>query len=339
MSSVGGATTDVHWSVDSNQNCNIKSKESAEVVVQNDRVAALQFEHSAVPTRRSSFVITDILRTGEELDDADSTSLLTDEPASPEVAKSPHRTRSLDDGLSWTSPPVISGLSLTDSHSRFRIVKIESRDRHRGRWTCHDFADPPEHTKTEQTVKNDSGTSNTNRNSPSIYYIPGVQDALKSPFGIVYNTGGHPVLEANLLGPSSPRYARGSPFFSCGLSTLDDVSEDMLQSEINFSPQSISSVDQPEPVGHSAARQLFAGKEKNIFAPLSVSVSQPVPSDTDDTNVNGSCVPRPLSSSLLMAADAAAGQASPLDAMMTATLGTSSSEPDMRLVIVSFTVC
>jgi len=291
--------------------------------------------------RKSSFVITDIHRSDEEIDDVDTTlhsSLLVDQLDGSEGGESPKRSQI----LSWVSPPVVSGMSLTESYSRFRIVKIESRDRwYRGRWTCHDFADPPERVKTEQMVESDdNAASSINRNGPSIYYIPGAQDALRSPFGIVYNTGGHPVLGANLL-PSSPKYARGSQFFSGSLPTLDDTSEDTPKSElsrVHFSSQRISAVDQREPVGHTAARKLFVNDESNTFMPLKVAVSESGHNNSEDTTgkSNESFVTRQLSSILLMTADAqkTTGQTSPLDVMMSATLGSSSSELDMRLVIV-----
>lgn len=323
-------TTDAQYGVDSN--CNIRSEESVEVAMKSDKLAEnlpnlLQFGHDAPVARKGSFVITDI-RKDEDVDDSDST-LLADEPAAFEVAESPKRTQSLDNRLPWTTPPA---LSLTDSYSRFRIVKIESRDRwHIGRWTCHDFADPPERIKTEQTIESDGGANSFARNGPSIYYIPGVQDALKSPFGIVYNTGGHPVLEANFL-PSSPRYARGLKFFSCTSETLDDVSGDVPPSQMLS--QRTCMADQSDPAGHSAARKLFANSENNMLKPLKISVSAPPQNDSEHVE-NYTSLPsihRQLSSSVLMAADAVqkmADPTSPLDAMMSATLGASPSEPEM----------
>jgi len=331
-------TNDVQYGVDSN--CNIRSEESVDAVMRSDKLVAslpnpLQVGHNAPAARKGSFVITsvitDIVRKDEDVDDSDST-LLADEPAAFEAAESPKRTVTFDDHLPWSTPPAVSDMSLSDSYSRFRIVKIESRDRwHRGRWTCHDFSDPPERAKTEQTAESDSGVSSFARNGPSIYYIPGVQDALRSPFGIVYNTGGHPVLEANLL-PSSPRYARGVKFFSCTSETLDDVSGDILQS------QRTSTVDQSEPVGHSAARKLFANGENTMLTPLKISVSASLQNDAEHVE-NYTSLPSlhtQISSSMLVAADAVqrtAGPTSPLDVMMSATLGSSPSEPDMRLAI------
>ena len=341
MSTAGSETTGVHYNIDSDQNCNIKSEESVAVVGKNDAlpVEPLQLGHTAPATRKGSFVITEILHNDEELDDTEGTlhsSSPVDQSAAAEMAESPKTAPSSDDSLSWASPPVLSGMSPIDSYSRFRIVKIESRDRwHRGRWTCHDFADPPEHLKSEQMVEDDSGVGSLSRNGPSIYYIPGVQDALRSPFGIVYSTGGHPVLEATLM-PSSPKYARGSQFF-CGSPTVVDASNKKQQTEmtgVSFSSQRISSVNRPELVSHSAARKLFG----NMITPLKISVSEPVEIDAEDTRVNELFVARQLSSNLLTTADAvqkATGQTSPLDVMMSAKLGSSASEPDMRSVPIS----
>ena len=341
MSTAGIPAIDVHYSIDNNQNCSFKNGESLEDVTKSEKSAEnlpdqLQFGHGAAAVRKSSFVITDILPRDDDFDDSDST-LLADQPVEFEVAESPKRTETLGDGFLWASPPVVSGISLSDSYSRFRVVKIESRDRwHRGRWTCHDFADPPERAKTEQMVENDAAVDSVTLNGTSIYYIPGVQDTLKSPFGIVYNTGGHPVLEANLL-PSSPRYARGFQFFSSSSSMYGDTSEDMLLPDVTsrqFLSQRISTVDETEPaVSHSAARKLFADGEAKFLTPLKVSVSAPLPNDAGSVEIYKTPVARQLSSCMLMTADAvqkATGQTSPLDVMMSATLGPSASEPDMR---------
>jgi len=328
MSTAGSATTDVHYSVDSNQNYSVKSEESVNATMKNDQLSVdpLQFGRGVAGTRKGSFVITDIRQHDEELDDAD-------QPTPCEVAEMQKRPQSLDESLPWVSPPEVDDVSSTDSNSRFRIVKIESRDRwHRGRWTCHDFADPPEHVKTEQTVESDDSASSMSRNGPPIYYIPGVQDALRSPFGIVYSSGGHPILEANLL-PSSPRYARGSRLFADRLPTPDTMQSDVTRMQL--SSQRISAVDQREPVGQSAARKLLFN---NKFVPLRVSVSESLQNNTEDTKVE-SLISRQISNTLLMTADVqkTAGQTSPLDAMMSARLG-SSSEPDLRSAVMCLPV-
>lgn len=339
MSTVGSPLINDHYSIDGIQNCNIKREESVEAFLTSDSSAVklpiqLQFECDAAGTKNSSYVMTDFHQTDDDLDGTDVT-LQTEQPVEAEAAKSPKGTQTLGGSLSWATSPVVSGIS----YSRFRIVKIESRDRcHRGRWTCHDFADPPEHIKTEQTVKSDSGLRSTNTNRPSIYYIPGVQDALRSPFGIVYQTGGHPVLEANFL--ASPKYAHGSRFFASSLPTLNNTSEDVSQSEmmeVNLSSQGVSTVDQPELVGHSAARKLFPDCENDTLMPLKITVSLPVENGSQNVKGSESFYVRQSSTSMLTAADVAqktTGQSSPLDIMMSATLGSSSSEQELRLVVV-----
>ena len=101
---------------------------------------------------------------------------------------------------------------------------------------------------------------------------------------------------------------------------------------MQLSSQRISAVNQSELIGHSAARRLLFNK----CVPLRVSVSESLENDIEDSKVNGSFLSRQISSSLLISADAAqklAEQTSPLNIMMSATLG-SSSEPDLRLDIV-----
>lgn len=335
---MSSTAADVQYGIDENQNRDIRSEESVEAVMKNDKFSnPLQSRNDGPITRKGSFMITDILKKDEDLDDSDN-AVLDDQPDTSEAAESPKMAQVLDDSLPWASPAVMSP---SDSYSRFRIVKIESRDRwHRGRWTCHDFADPPERVKVEQTVDSESNADNATRNGPSIYYIPGVQDALMSPFGIVYSTGGHPILEANLL-PSSPRYTRGSHFFSSNLSAVDDTTEDIPQSEmtgVQFSSERISTVDQPNvvAVGHSAARRLFASGENNTLTPLKISVSAPLQNNSQDDERNKLLVARQLSNSMSLMADVVqksvdqTSPQTPLDVMMSATLGPSSSEPDMR---------
>jgi len=87
-----------------------------------------------------------------------------------------------------------------DAHSRFRIVKVESRapSRVRGRWTCMDFSDPPLVTETSSS----EGTSTGENACPSaapIYFVDNA-NALQVPFtpAFVYS-GDHFLLERNPL--------------------------------------------------------------------------------------------------------------------------------------------
>ena len=76
-----------------------------------------------------------------------------------------------------------------DIHSRFRVVKIETKEPfHRGRWICHDYLDPHPSTSvsTEKSdtkvyaedTRNDSGSSSA---GSSIHYVHGVDDPAKNP--------------------------------------------------------------------------------------------------------------------------------------------------------------
>jgi hypothetical protein len=184
--------------------------------------------------RKGSFMITRVVAKDvlEDLDDTTNTEdvnsvamdvsrltdlMMTEVPSSTDTLHTP------DEEIPWpTSPrvgivknPMLSPADIhEDAHSRFRIVKIESRDRwHRGRWTCHDFADPIERDVNQLSGTGADGASCTTASiGPSIYYIPGIHDNCKSPFGIVYCDTGVPVLEPSLL--TSPLYTRGLQFFA-----------------------------------------------------------------------------------------------------------------------------
>lgn len=179
--------------------------------------------------KKSSFQITKVItknkndvETADDLDETNTedvssglleSSNMTDadhEPSSADTLHSPGGEES------WPSPASVGKLPLSvaepkekvvDTHSRFKIVKIESKDRaKKGRWTCLDFADP------ENTEKSGEHGTGNNSATNSIYYIPGTtDDQSKSPFAaaIVYNQG-HPVLEPNLL--KSPLYVSDSHF-------------------------------------------------------------------------------------------------------------------------------
>lgn len=75
----------------------------------------------------------------------------------------------------------------TDMHSRFRVVKIETKEPFkRGRWHCHDFLDPqtssgnPNADKSETKVNDDANSGSSSAGS-SIHYVHGVDDPAKNP--------------------------------------------------------------------------------------------------------------------------------------------------------------
>ena len=95
--------------------------------------------------------------------------------------------------------------SINEERSRFRIVKIDSYV-DRGRWHCHNFADPPMHDDDmSSSAQYDSGTGASgdadDTSGPSqIYYIAAGQNDgdLSEKFyvsAIVYGVHGHPVLD------------------------------------------------------------------------------------------------------------------------------------------------
>lgn len=178
--------------------------------------------------KKSSFQITKVITKNKDdvdvVDDLDETntedissglldsSKMTDADQEPSSADTLHSPGADD---LWPLPSAMSKLpsavtetkeKVVDTHSRFKIVKIESKDRtKKGRWTCMDFADP------EHTEKSDEHGMGNSSATNSIYYIPGTDDQSKSPFAaaIVYNQG-HPVLEPNLL--KSPLYVNDGAF-------------------------------------------------------------------------------------------------------------------------------
>lgn len=99
-------------------------------------------------------------------------------------------------GLQKTASSMRNNKKNPVSHSRFKIVKLESEDwLKRGRWTCMTFSDPP-----VDIFKAQKSTSTMYDNSrDSIYYIPSFPDDQTCPVmftPIVYNEG-HPSLKAN----------------------------------------------------------------------------------------------------------------------------------------------
>jgi len=78
--------------------------------------------------------------------------------------------------------------------SRFRIVKIESKGLFkRGRWTCRDFADPPEAKASEVAETQSSGSSNA---AEPVFYVQGAGPAASQ---LIFYSEGHPVLESDAL--------------------------------------------------------------------------------------------------------------------------------------------
>lgn len=78
--------------------------------------------------------------------------------------------------------------------SRFRIVKIESKGLFkRGRWTCRDFADPPEAKASDVSETLSTGSSSA---ASPVFYVQGTGPAVSQ---LIFYSEGHPVLESDAL--------------------------------------------------------------------------------------------------------------------------------------------
>ncbi|KAI0232859.1 hypothetical protein LSAT2_016853, partial [Lamellibrachia satsuma] len=93
-----------------------------------------------------------------------------------------------------------------DIQSRFKVVKIESKDPFkRGRWKCLDYLDPPTSDrpvdKADKPVDDVSGSSNSSTSS-SVHYTSDVDDPGKLPqvANLAY-TDGHPIVEPMPIHP------------------------------------------------------------------------------------------------------------------------------------------
>ena len=73
----------------------------------------------------------------------------------------------------------------SDMHSRFRVVKIETKEPfRRGRWFCHDFLDPQPSVnidKSDTKINQDDTNSGSSSAGSSIHYVYGVDDPAKNP--------------------------------------------------------------------------------------------------------------------------------------------------------------
>jgi len=76
--------------------------------------------------------------------------------------------------------------------SRFRVVKIESKGLFkRGRWTCRDFADPP-----EAKASDVAETQSVSASSEPVFYVQGAAPDVSQ---LIFYSEGHPVLESDAL--------------------------------------------------------------------------------------------------------------------------------------------
>lgn len=115
--------------------------------------------------------------------------------------------------------------------SRFRIVKIESKGLFkRGRWTCRDFADPPEAKASDVAETQSAGSSST---SEPVFYVQGAGPAVSQ---LIFYSEGHPVLESNAL-PCASKL-----FINEIASTISKTEPDPTSSSVHR-PTTVSSDD------------------------------------------------------------------------------------------------
>lgn len=144
----------------------------------------------------------------DSLDDVDETcethtedvsSDILDLSKNTDIEPDPSSTEDVSPNLE--EPPRDPNRNISDMTSRFKVVKIETREPFkRGRWTCLDFLDPPAE-KLDKGVE-EAGSGNSSAAS-SIHYIPGIDDPGKNPFAanVVYAEG-HTIHEPQAVLPS-----------------------------------------------------------------------------------------------------------------------------------------
>ena len=81
----------------------------------------------------------------------------------------------------------------SDMHSRFKVVKIESKEPFvRGRWTCLDYRNPPAEKALEKNT-DEIGSGNSSTTS-SINYVHGIDDPARDPL-LAISSDGHTIVE------------------------------------------------------------------------------------------------------------------------------------------------
>ncbi|ESP04953.1 hypothetical protein LOTGIDRAFT_156198 [Lottia gigantea] len=148
----------------------------------------------AIPKKRSTFKITSVTTThttpnsrggsgdltadvdGDSIDDLDESH--TEDFSSDIYDVS--RATDLDQDVLLTPEEVIAKEKPSDNQSRFKVVKIETKEPfRRGRWYCHDFLDPENKTeKQSEEITVHSGNSSAGN---SVHYVHGVDDPSKNP--------------------------------------------------------------------------------------------------------------------------------------------------------------
>lgn len=147
-----------------------------------------------VPRKKGTFKITSVklndTQDGDSMDDLDETHTEITEDYSSELLDLSRATDYGQETPSATEDIPMGNHSgrdkekTSDMHSRFRVVKIETKEPFkRGRWLCHDFLDPQPAVNAErsETKLNDDANSGSSSGGSSIHYVHGVDDPAKNP--------------------------------------------------------------------------------------------------------------------------------------------------------------
>lgn len=161
----------------------------------------LNVTSDGLPKKKSSFKITSVIPkvpersgSGDAMQDLDGDSMddldesRADDVTS-EIFDSSRNTdvdqeNSSEDTLHTVTPDEIVNKEKTDTHSRFKVVKIETKEPfRRGRWFCHDFLDTPAHAEKNEIRLGglDDIHSGNSSAASSIHYVHGVDDPSKNP--------------------------------------------------------------------------------------------------------------------------------------------------------------
>ena len=259
------------------------------------------------PKKKSSFVITGVVvaKSGldhgneecDSLDDLDETcethtedvsSDILDLSKNTDIEPDPSSTEDVSPNLE--EPPRDAALTLgtriTDMTSRFKVVKIESKEPfQRGRWTCLDFLDPPAE-KADKVIE-EVGSGNSSAAS-SIHYVHGVDDPAKNPLGpTVVHAEGPPIVEPQPVHPvvSQPALQNGeytpAPMSQASKSTSN---LGILTSQAHDTGGSVTLNQVPD-------SGMAASQSQSAVSSSLQSNAQPVPTPSKPTNLPPSHVP------------------------------------------------
>lgn len=213
-----------------------------------------------VPKKKGTFKITSVklndTQDGDSMDDLDESHTEMTEDYSSEILDMSRATDygqdtpSVTEDIPLTNQTARDNQRNTDMHSRFRVVKIETKEPFkRGRWHCHDFLDPQPSAERSETKVNDDANSGSSSAGSSIHYVHGVDDPTKNPL-IAGATGTihAQIPEGHIAGPDVFQPIHPAPNTAVNpqvsASYVNDIGQGLINTTLcqSHSHQSISSV-------------------------------------------------------------------------------------------------